>query len=317
MSIPLFDESPDLRVIGTTLSVLFPNLDPVLPIHMLGVGFSSLVVETAGGIVFRIARNQDAASRHAKEARLLLRLKPSLRLPIPDPQWSAGPSAVFPFGLIGYRKLTGTPLHPAKLTTTSRTAVVRALVPFLRALHSFPASEARVLQLPGPAEFRAQIELLRAEVLPALRPALTRQEYHTLVRWWEAFLHDPRLQQFTPVLQHGDLWYENILMDAATSTVTGVLDFENSAVGDPAQDFATLRYFGQPFVREVVEAYQAAGGRLGDDFHYRVQKYWELRDFDGVQFAVRFKDIQEFEDSLRKLREGPILKPERRGSEAG
>jgi hypothetical protein len=49
-------------------------------------------------------------------------------------------------------------------------------------------------------------------------------------------------------------------------------------------------------------------GSLGEDFHYRAQKYWELRDFDGIQLAIRFNDMPEFEDSLRKLRDGPILK---------
>ena len=303
----MFNESPDFHSIGVTLGTLFPELDPVLPVHMLGLGFSSLVVETAGGVVFRIARNQHAASRHAKEARLLLRLKSVLPLRIPDPQWSAEPSDVFPFGLIGYHKLSGTPLHPAQLTPTSRTPIARILASFLRALHAFPTREARGLQLDGPAQFRAQLVLLRAEVLPALRPALTRQEYYTLVQWWDAFLCDPAMQQFPPALQHGDLWYENILTDATSSVVTGVLDFENSAIGDPAQDFATLNYFGQPFVREVIELYQAAGGHLGTGVHYRVQKYWELRDFDGVQFAVRFNDTKEFADSLLKLRQGPIL----------
>src|SRR5215211_775116 len=96
----MFYESPDLHSIGATLGTLFPDLDPVLPIQMLGLGFSSLVVETAEGIVFRIPRNKDAASRHAKEAHLLPRLKSVLPLLIPDPQWSAGPSHMFPFGLI-------------------------------------------------------------------------------------------------------------------------------------------------------------------------------------------------------------------------
>jgi aminoglycoside 2''-phosphotransferase len=304
----MFDEAPDLHSIGAALVTLFPDLDPLLPIHMLGLGFSSLVLETARGIVFRIARNQDAASRHAKESRLLPRLKSVVPLPIPDPQWSAGPSDVFPFGLIGYHKLSGTPLHPAQLTSTSRIPIARALASFLRALHAFPTREAHALRLDGPAQLRAQLVILRAEILPALRVALTRQEYQTLVQWWDAFLCDPALQQFPPVLQHGDLWYENILTDATMSVMTGVLDFENSAIGDPAQDFATLNYFGQPFVREVIELYQATGGDLGTNVHYRVQKYWELRDFDGIQFAVRFNDTEEFADSLVKLREGPILK---------
>jgi aminoglycoside 2''-phosphotransferase len=304
------DQSLDLDAIGAGLATLFANLDSIMPLHVLGSGFSSLVVETAGGIVFRIARNDRAARQHAKEARLLPQLKSFLPLPIPEPQWYAGPSDTFPFGLIGYHKLAGVPLHSRRLAPSSRRSIALALASFLRALHGFPTSKARALHLPGPAEFREQMATLRLEVLPPLRQALRRHEYHTLAQWWDAFLCDPALEQYTPVLQHGDLWYENILTDATASMLTGVLDFESSAIGDPAQDFATLNYFDPQFVRKVIEAYQAAGDQLGEDFDYRVQKYWELRDFDGVQFAVRFNDAEEFEDALRKLRKGPILNPQ-------
>jgi aminoglycoside phosphotransferase (APT) family kinase protein len=311
------DQSLDLYTVGARLAILFSDLDSIMPLHVLGSGFSSLVVETAGGIVFRIARNHRAASLHAKEARLLPQLKSHLPLPIPEPQWYAAPSDAFPFGVIGYHKLAGIPLRRGRLAPSSRWSIALRLASFLHALHGFPTSQARALHLPGPTEFREQMATLRLEVLPPLRHALTRQEYRTLARWWDAFLRDRVLQQFTPILQHGDLWYENILTDATRSVVTGVLDFESSAIGDPAQDFATLNYFGQQFVSDIIEAYQAAGGNLGEYFNYRVQKYWELRDFGGVQFAIDFNDTQEFEASLAKLREGPLLKPEWRSWEVG
>lgn len=302
-------ESPDLCTIRASLSELFPDLGPLLSIRELGRGFSSLVVETDTGVVFKIARSKEAAKGHTKEARLLSILKAALPIPVSNPQWCTGPSEGLPFGAIGYRKLAGIPLHPDRLsTTTGVQKVARALATFLHALHSFPMSEVYAIQLPGPKEFRAELELLRSDVLPALRSALTRQEYITIERWWDTFLCDPRLQSVRPVLQHGDFWYENILVDPVTLAVTGVIDFENSALGDPAQDFATLLYHGEEFVKHTIEAYQAAGGELGEDFHHRVQRYWELRDFGGVRWAVRFNDVKEFDDSIQKLRKGPILK---------
>src|SRR5690349_9699572 len=83
------DQSLDLYSVGASLATLFSDLNPVMPLHVLGSGFSNLVVETAGNIVFRIARNRRAASQHAKEARLLPQLKSHLPLPIPEPQWYA------------------------------------------------------------------------------------------------------------------------------------------------------------------------------------------------------------------------------------
>lgn len=301
-------DTHDLRSIKVALSTLFPDLGTVSSIRELGRGFSSIVVETDTGVVFKIARNKEAARGHGKEARLLPRLKAALPVLVPEPQWQTGPSDGLPFGAIGYRKLAGIPLHPTHLSTSVRSRkVARTLATFLHALHSIPTSELRGVNLPRPEELLAEYVALRSDVLPALRGALTRQEYGTIVRWWDAFLSDSRLQSFRPVLQHGDFWYENILVDPETLDVTGVIDFENSAIGDPAQDFATLLYHGKKFVEEAIEAYQVAGGEVGEDFHHRVQRYWELRDFGGVRWAVRFNDAEEFEDSIQKLRKGPIL----------
>ena len=38
-----------------------------------------------------------------------------------------------------------------------------------------------------------------------------------------------------------------------------------------------------------------------------MRRLWELRHFYGVLFSVRFDDEEEMEDSIRKLRAGPIF----------
>ena len=87
----------------------------------------------------------------------------------------------------------------------------------------------------------------------------------------------------------------------------GVLDFENTAVGDPAQDFAALLYLGRPFAEGVIAAYQLGGGQLGENFDHRLEQLWAVREFGGVQFSVRYDDPEELQDSVQKLRNGPIL----------
>lgn len=302
-------EAPDLYALRALLGAECPDLGSVAFIRILGQGFSSLVVETDGGVVFKIALSEDAAKGQAKEAWLLPRLQSKLPVPVPEPRWCIGPARDLPFGAIGYRKLNGIPLQPQLLGGAAvRRKVARALGAFLHALHSFPTDEICQMQLPGPDEIRRELELLRAEVIPELRGALTRQEYVAIVQWWDAFLGDTRLRRFRPVVQHGDFWYENILVDPLTLDVTGVIDFEDSALGDAAQDFATLLYHGEDFVKEAIAAYRVAGGDLGEDFAHRVQRYWELRDFRGGQWAIRHKDAWEFYDSIGKLRRGPILR---------
>ena len=51
------------------------------------------------------------------------------------------------------------------------------------------------------------------------------------------------------------------------------------------------------------------GGHLTAAFAHRLQRYWELREFEGIQFAVVHADEDELADSLDKLRRGAVLNP--------
>ncbi len=102
----------DLAQIELTLGRLFPELR-VAPIRVLETGFESLVVETRGGAIFRVARHERAAEGHAREARLLPVLGPRLPVGVPIPRWRVEPGLPsFPFGAMGYRGLAGQPLRP-------------------------------------------------------------------------------------------------------------------------------------------------------------------------------------------------------------
>ena len=57
--------------VAESLENAFPEIGAVAPLTRIGEGFSSLVVETAGAIVFRIGKNRFSAEGFAKEARLL------------------------------------------------------------------------------------------------------------------------------------------------------------------------------------------------------------------------------------------------------
>jgi aminoglycoside 2''-phosphotransferase len=295
----------NLDTIGSNLYAAFPQLGVIEPLRLLGVGFRSIVVET-GGIVFRIAKNQDAANGYAKEM-LLPYLRPRVPVTVPDPRWYAGPSDIFPFGIMGYRALPGTSLQPAHLAWADVSRLASGIAAFLLALHRIPVDEALALGLAGPADRMAELEALRDDVLPPLRATLTGQEYDAVRQWWDRFLGDEVMRQYTPVLQHGDFWYENMLVDNTPASLVGVIDVERAAVGDLAQDFATQLHLGAAFAARVLDAYGAAGGAFDATFAYRMWRLWELRAFDGLGFAVRHANSMEFEDAVRKLRGGPIL----------
>jgi aminoglycoside phosphotransferase (APT) family kinase protein len=132
-------------------------------------------------------------------------------------------------------------------------------------------------------------------------------EYAAIELWWDRFLADPLLDDFTAVLCHGDLWYENVLVKP-DGLVSGVVDWEAVAVDDPVQDFVPLLYLGEVFTADVRAAYEEAGGRLGFSSAHRLRQLSALREFGGVQHAARHDDMAELADSVEKLRRGPILR---------
>ena len=296
----------DLGRIATELSMIFPELGEIRSINVLGEGFRSMVVETPDGDVFKIAKNWEASAGLVKEAQILPLIGDRLSTSVPYPLWQAGASNHFPFGVLGYPKLPGKPLHPGVLSPQSSAEIAKGVAEFLLSLHGMRLDPSTASMLPGTDVRRFELHSLRNTVLPVLRELLQPHEYRAVDHWWSSFLSDPRMRQFTPALQHGDLWYENILVDS-DNRLTGVIDFENLALGDPAQDFATQLHLGRDFAVAVLDHYQAAGGILDEGLRYRMQRLWELREFGGMRLAIHFEDQIEFNDAIRKLRNGPIL----------
>lgn len=281
----------------------FPALPDLSPLALLGEGFGSLVVETAGGLVFRVARLPEAGEGYAREAQALPRLKAYLPVAIPEPQCFLPSSSAFPYGVIGYRKLPGEPLDFAAAHGSAAGVLAEQLGRVLRALHHAPLDAALPAQ--SGQQLRDGWQQVRDESLPALREVLSTAEYQTVTRWWEEFLADETMLDYPAVVTHGDFWFGNIL--AENSDVVGLLDFQEVGVDDPARDFIPLLYSGEGWLRRVMAAYRRAGGRFDGGFEHRLWHLWALREFGGAAYAVRYDDCEELADSVEKIRKGPLL----------
>ncbi len=127
--------------------------------------------------------------------------------------------------------------------------------------------------------------------------------------WWESFVQDARMLQYTPKLRHCDLWYENLLVNDDATRVIGVLDFEAADVGDPALDFSAQMYLGESFARQVMSAYRSLGGSVSESIWHRIQTLLVLHEFDDLRFELRANNARELEGSIAKLRRTSIFTP--------
>ena len=97
------------------------------------------------------------------------------------------------------------------------------------------------------------------------RAAATGHVPTGLLTRWEHALEDVSLWRFAPSAVHGTFTGQNVLAsfdddsDSATGHVRGVLAWEESRVGDPADDFAELASVAPPETLDaVLEAYAAS-----------------------------------------------------------
>jgi aminoglycoside 2''-phosphotransferase len=285
----------------------FPQLE-VAPLRHLETGFGSIVVETADGVIFRLARHEWAAAGHAREAKLLPVLRDRLPLAVPQPRWYVEPGTPgIAYGAIGYRRLPGTPLSPERAEELGKETLTRQIAAFLLALHRFPAEEAEALGVPPADRDEDGLRAFRDEVLPPLENALAADEYRIVRAWWDRLLADPEIRRFRPTLRHGDLWYDHLLVDERSGRLLGVVDWEAAALGDPARDFAVQYHLGDEFAEATLAAYAAQGGDVDKSLRHRIRRQWELREFGGIRAAVELNDDEEFVDAIRKLKTGPLL----------
>jgi aminoglycoside phosphotransferase (APT) family kinase protein len=233
----------------------FPALAPAKAVYH-DEGQGSQAFEVAGAWLFRFPKRAAVEQALTVERALLPALAPHLGVPIPTFEWVGRPSARFPFHFVGYRKIAGaSALHvdPARVAPAD---VAERLGSFLTKLHAFPVDEARRLGVPDADASRAPARLAE-QARPHLNIA-RRLAPDKLVQRCRALLDagaDP--SPLAPRLVHNHLSQGHILLADGGGAVTGVVDWGDAGIGDPASDFAGLyHWLGEPFVRAVLAHYR-------------------------------------------------------------
>jgi aminoglycoside phosphotransferase (APT) family kinase protein len=232
------------------------RVDSVVPV---GEGTDHLAYEVNGELIVRWAKEPDPAARAARvdrEARLLAAVAAISPLPVPEPRF-----AVPEQGWLACSKLPGEPLldQPRRRWSAHASSIASTLGELLAALHAAPTE--RLAALAG-VDDQSLVEWWReaAETYVAVAgevPAARRP----LV---EAFLEaPPPAEGWTPVFSHNDLGIEHVLVDPGTWAVTGVIDWSDAAIVDPAVDFGRLhRDLGPAAAYAAMGSYRTDTGEL-------------------------------------------------------
>jgi macrolide phosphotransferase len=236
-----------------------------IKIETSGIDFLVAFATDEDGIswVLRLPRRLDVIEKAIYENQILNLLRDRLLVAVPD--WQINTSE-----LIAYLSLPGTPaatinsetksydwyIEPQSLSRT----FVDSLAEAIAGLHAIDPDEAskagiRVMQ---PIEVRRSL----ARQMEKTRGLLNIPE--AIWQRWQNWLNDDTYWPEHSVLVHGDLHPGHILV-ALSDRVTGLIDWTEAEVADPATDFTSYyAIFGASALSTLLQRYQNAGGRVWD-----------------------------------------------------
>ncbi|GAA1643686.1 phosphotransferase family protein [Catellatospora bangladeshensis] len=235
---------------------------PVGTVALLGEGADNVAYEVNGELIVRFAKEPDPGARIKRvnaEAGLLAVVADVSPVPVPTPAFTVAEQ-----GCLAYHKLDGRPLIglPIAQRVASGIVVAAALGEFLAALHSVPTD--RIAELVGVDDEPLQRWLDEAAELYADVAPLVPPTYRPAV---EAFLDAPPPADGTHTLafSHNDLGIEHVLVDDTGSAVTGVIDWSDAALCDPAYDFGLLyRDLGPDALHAALRGYRTEAATARD-----------------------------------------------------
>lgn len=262
----------------------------------LGAGVDNLAYEVNGELIVRFQTVPDPA-RVAAETRLLGTVAGVSPLPVPVPVFT-DPQR----GCLAYRKLPGVPLLdlPRQRWSAHARSIAGTLGELLAALHAIPVDRLAGLvdldDYPLTEWLREAADTYRT--IAGQVPAAHRRPI-------EAFLAappplEPPADRYAPVFSHNDLGIEHVLADPETWSVTGVIDWSDAAIVDPAYDFGLLhRDLGPAAVDVALRDYRAGTDLEG--LRRRAGCYARCTVFEDLAYGIESGRHAYVEKSLAAL----------------
>ncbi|WP_406596072.1 macrolide 2'-phosphotransferase MphK [Bacillus subtilis] len=210
--------------------------------------------------VLRKPRRSDVVERASAEGRTLAFLRANLTADVPD--WR-----IHTPELIAYPMLKGTPAAGIDLEQKQYVwnmdhqppsdHFILTIAEILAELHGVNPADAGQsgINVMSPEEVRRNT----AESMDDVKNKLGVSEQ--LWQRWQAWINDDAYWPGFSSLIHGDLHPPHILIDQ-NGRVTGLLDWTEAKVADPAKDFVLYQtIFGEKETARLLEYYDQAGGR--------------------------------------------------------
>ncbi len=252
--------------------------------------------------IFRFPKTEREATKLITEVALLRSLQNRVTLPIPNPVYRSAETAPVGQNFMGYSLLAGEPFWRKTFYAIKDEGLLQhlanQLATFLYQMHSTQSGEL-AMNLPdfqGCEEWIDLYNRFRNKLFPFMRPEACAR----VVQHFERFLSDERNCTYTPTLIHGDFGPSNILYDARTESISGIIDFSSTGWGDPALDFAAIICsvsYGEVFLQRFATVYPGIDAVLS-----RARFYAGTFALQEALYGIEDDDPEFFENGIAGYR---------------
>lgn len=251
-------------------------------------GWDNDIIIVNEDTVFRFPRNDEVADRVMSEALLLKKLnrhKPFVTIP----DYALLYDENNKLRCVYYEYIEGHPLKQNLITEEN----AMLLGNFLTKLHRMNHSKLTTLHTQD--YWHDLFTSVRKNVYPKLNEFQQQTITSVFTRFLDTF---PTLSYSTTVI-HGDLSTSNIICNEGE--VTGIIDFTDAQIGDPAFDFAGFYWeFGPEFTKKVLSYYEGVESK--ESIFERVESFYGLQPvFHELLHTIHNDETAEWDRALSRF----------------
>lgn len=206
--------------------------------------------------VFRFAKHVSASEKAEAEIRLLPHLRKVMPVPVPEVSYAGLQENGNYF--FGYKLIEGDPLSRElleRLSPENRAHVLDTISRLCRALIDFPLETAREAKVRTMSmELRHEKILAEWQASP-VSASVSSEDRLAIEHAFRTYLSRGLDTGFAPSLINTDLSCNHILMNATGTDIAGIIDWSDTAIGDPHYLFPRLWIdLGEETAAEIIRS---------------------------------------------------------------
>lgn len=274
------------KVFQDIIRRLYPNIKDE-HIRIFDDGWDYVVFVIDGQKAIRFPRRQDYAEKLPVEVSFLDHFGSQFPISVPKLVLKADEKTGLPY--VTYDFIPGVQFKKNISGTFSKEELCQTagqIGNFLNKLHSLPIDksiELGVRQVESLATWKIKFEKIKTKVFPHIPGP--EQDWATSI--FQNFFTTVLKNPMPLTVIHSDIMPEHIIVNPKTHTLSGIIDFGDIEIGDPAYDFAFLAKYGTDFLEWTYETYKQPKDNA---LEIRRQFYLDRLALTNLEHSIEIKD---------------------------